>query len=167
MTRDELEKKLTVLMAGRAAEHLVFDELSTGAADDLAKATDIARSMVTRYGMDADLGHATYEMERPSLLGMPYMSETRNLSEDTAKRIDESTREIINAAFDRALAKLTEFRDTLEAGAKKLLQQETLDEGDLAELKAGLSVAGALAPGPSTSRSSVTSKRGSMYKYER
>lgn len=142
MTREELEKKLTVLLAGRAAEQLIFGEPSTGAADDLAKATDIARSMVTRYGMDAGLGHATYEKDQPSLLGMPYMSENRNLSEDTATRIDESMREIINAAFDRALAKLTEFRDTLEEGAQRLLKQETLDEDDLLELQDGLSVAG-------------------------
>jgi cell division protease FtsH len=73
---------------------------------------------------------------------MPYMSENRNLSEDTAKRIDDSMRAIINAAFDRALAKPTEFRDTLEAGAQRLLKQETLDEDDLLELQAGLTVAG-------------------------
>jgi cell division protease FtsH len=140
MTRQELERKLTVLLAGRAAEQLVFGELSTGAADDLAKATDIARSMVMRYGMDADLGHATYEVQRPSLLGTPYITDERNLSEATAKQIDESVREIVNGAFDRALAKLTEFRDTLETGAQKLLQQETLDEADLAGLKAALPV---------------------------
>ena len=138
MTREELEQKLVVLMAGRAAEQLVFEELSTGTADDLAKATDIARSMVTRYGMDKDLGHATYEEERPSLLGMPYMGESQNFSEDTAKQIDESVREIINGAFERALSKLTEYQTTLQAGAQKLLLQETLDEDDLAELKAAL-----------------------------
>ncbi len=71
MTQAELESKLTVLLGGRAAEQLVFGELSTGAADDLAKATEIARHMVARYGMDARLGHATYETERPTFLGAP------------------------------------------------------------------------------------------------
>lgn len=143
MTRDELEHKLTVLMGGRAAEHLVFEQLSTGAADDLAKATDIARSMVTRYGMDERLGHATYVTERPNLLGMPSLGESNHLSEATAKCIDESVREIVNSAFDRALAELTAHREILEAGAQKLLDQETLDEKDLAALKAELPIAAA------------------------
>ena len=71
MTREELENKMAVLLGGRAAEHIVFDELSTGAADDLAKATDIARSMVTRYGMDEELGQVAYEKVPQSFLGGP------------------------------------------------------------------------------------------------
>jgi cell division protease FtsH len=143
MTREELENKLTVLLAGRAAEHLAFGHLSTGAADDLAKATDIARSMVTRYGMDESLGHATYETERPTFLGMPSLGEPRNLSEDTTRRIDSATRLIVNGAFERAQRLLEEHRGVLEAGAKQLLEQETLDQTDLQALKSQLSLAAA------------------------
>ena len=71
MTVEELENKMTVLLGGRAAEQLVFGEISTGAADDLLKVTEIARSMVTRYGMDPALGQATLETERGTFLGQP------------------------------------------------------------------------------------------------
>jgi cell division protease FtsH len=141
MTREELENKLTVLLAGRAAEHLAFGHLSTGAADDLAKATDIARSMVTRYGMDEGLGHATYETERPTFLGMPSLGEPRNLSEDTTRRIDAATRLIVNGAFERATRLLEQHRAVLDAGARQLLEQETLDQADLQALKSQLSLA--------------------------
>jgi cell division protease FtsH len=143
MTRDELEQKLVVLLGGRAAEKLIFDQLSTGAADDLAKATNIARSMVTRYGMDDRLGHATYEVEQSSFLGMPMYGESPSLSEESAKRIDESVREIIGAAYERALALLGANREFLEAGAQKLLEQESLGEAELAEFKATLPIAAA------------------------
>jgi cell division protease FtsH len=140
MTREELEQKLTVLLAGRAAEHLVFHHLSTGAADDIAKATDIARSMVTRYGMDAALGHAAYEQERHAFLGTGY-GESRTLSEQTMRAIDTAVRDIVNGAFERALAQLTRHRKLLEEGAQLLLKQETLDQRDLDALKARLPVA--------------------------
>jgi cell division protease FtsH len=145
MTRKELDNKLAVLLAGRAAEHLVFEEVSTGAADDLAKATDIARSMVTRYGMDERLGYATYEKEHPSFLGIPPGGEPQRISEATAQTIDEAVREIVHTAFERALACLTEHRAVLEAGAAKLLEQETLDENELKAIKAELPVAAAAA----------------------
>ena len=150
MTQDELQNKLTVLLAGRAAEQLIFGRLSTGAADDLAKATEIARSMVTRYGMDPGLGHATYELERPTFLGIPPLAETRTLSEETVRAIDAAVRAIINAAFERALALLQTHRSVLEAGARKLLQQETLDRPDLESLRAMLS------PGASGDRRGLT-----------
>ncbi len=81
MTRAELESKMAVLLGGRAAERLIFDELSTGAADDLAKATDIARAMVTRYGMVEQLGQITYDREQPTFLGGPPMPHPREFSE--------------------------------------------------------------------------------------
>jgi cell division protease FtsH len=143
MTREELEDKLTVLLAGRAAEHLIFGHLSTGAADDLAKATDIARSMVARYGMDEGLGHATYEIERQTFLGVPPVGETRTLSEDTTRRIDTAVRLIVNAAFERAERMLEQHRALLETGAQQLLAQETLDQSELAALKSRLPIAAA------------------------
>jgi cell division protease FtsH len=147
MTQDELESKLTVLLAGRAAEQLVFGLWSTGAADDLAKATEIARHMVARYGMDEHLGHATYETERTTFLGAPPdVIERRRFSEETARAIDESVRAIVNAAFARALELLKAHRAVLEAGAQRLLHEETLERGDLDSLRAQW-FAGATEPG--------------------
>jgi cell division protease FtsH len=144
MTREELEKKLTVLLGGRAAERLIFGHVSTGAADDLAKATDIARSMVTRYGMDERLGHATYEVEQHRFLDLALPRESHQLSEETTRTIDASVRDIVNGAFERALALLKERRSVLEAGARKLLQQETLDQSELATLQNALPLAAAV-----------------------
>ena len=147
MTQDELESKLTVLLAGRAAEQLVFGLWSTGAADDLAKATEIARHMVARYGMDEHLGHATYETERTTFLGAPPdVIERRRFSEETARAIDESVRAIVNAAFARALELLKAHRAVLEAGAQRLLHEETLERDELDLLRAQW-FAGATGPG--------------------
>ena len=140
MTREELENKMDVLLGGRAAENLVFGHLSTGAADDLAKATNIARSMVMRYGMHEKLGHVAYEPERPSFLGLPAAGEPRDFSEETAREIDCAVREIMRSAFEQAMAVLKDRRATLERGAQLLLQQETLGEDDLKKLQEDLSV---------------------------
>ena len=133
MTRSELENKLAVLLAGRAAESICFSEVSTGAADDLKKATDIARSIVTRFGMDDTLGNVSYEDE-PSqfLVGIPGLTPTSpRYSEDTSKKIDEALRAIIQRAFERAASVLKQRRDTLEQAAKLLLKHETLDQEQL------------------------------------
>jgi cell division protease FtsH len=133
---------MAVLLGGRAAEHVVFGHLSTGAADDLAKVTDIARNMVMRYGMVEKLGHVAYEAERPTLLGLP--GETvrgREFSDETAREIDRAVREIVNAAFDRAAAILGAHRALLDRGAQALLQKETLTEEDLMALRRELPAA--------------------------
>jgi cell division protease FtsH len=134
MTREELENKLAVLLGGRAAERLVFNEFSTGAADDLAKATDIARSMVTRYGMEPRLGHATYERDRPTFLGTAQVADSQLLSAETTQTIDSAVREILDKAFDRATALLKSRREVLERGARELLEHETLEQKDLQRL---------------------------------
>jgi cell division protease FtsH len=138
MTQEELEAKLTVLLAGRAAERLVFAEMSTGAADDLAKATDIARSMVTRYGMDPKLGQATYAAERPTFLGMAPPPTSETFSDATVAAIDDAVRRIVAAAFDRATVVLQSHRAVLDTGAARLLDRETLDQADLGDLRAAL-----------------------------
>jgi cell division protease FtsH len=137
MTREELENKMAVLLGGRAAEHIVFGHLSTGAADDLAKVTGIARSMALRYGMVEKLGHVAYDEERPSLLGVPTAT-PREFSEDTAREIDIAVREIVQRAFERAVEILSRERAVLERGAKLLLEKETLGEAELAELRAAI-----------------------------
>jgi len=139
MTREELENKMAVLLGGRAAESLIFEHLSTGAADDLSKATDIARSMVTRYGMDEKLGHVTYDTEPRSFLDVqqrPTMLE-RQYSEDTAREIDCAVREILDAAYAKASEILTRRRGDLEEGAAALLDKETLTEEELKAIVGG------------------------------
>jgi len=133
MTREELESKMTVLLGGRAAEHLVFGHLSTGAADDLAKATDIARSMVTRFGMGATLGPVTYESEPTTFLGQAYGSR-RLYGEETAREIDVAVRALVEAQFQRARAILSTNRALLDEAARKLLVTETLAGTELENL---------------------------------
>ncbi len=135
MTREELHEKMAVLLGGRAAEKLVFDHFSTGAADDLAKVTDIARSMVTRYAMVPELGHVSYESESSAFLQGPASPfRTREYSDDTAREIDTAVRTIVQDAFDTALGILTDSRDVLEEGARELLERETLGEEELEAL---------------------------------
>src|SRR5438876_7159839 len=126
MTRDELENKMAVLLGGRAAEHVIYGRLSTGAADDLAKVTDIARSMVMRYGMEEKLGNLSYEEERSTVMPTQVTMAERKYSEDTAREIDRAVREIVKAAFEHAVSILTKHRKTLEDAARQLLQKETL-----------------------------------------
>jgi cell division protease FtsH len=141
MTREELENRMAVLLGGRAAEHIVFQHFSTGAADDLAKVTSIARDMVTRYGMDEKLGPVSYDTERPTFLqGTPTPTgwHERTYSDGTAHAIDESVQHIVEQAFTRTVGLLEQHRDLLERGATALLEKETLDENDLKSLQAEL-----------------------------
>jgi cell division protease FtsH len=141
MDRVELMNRMTVLLGGRAAESLIFDEVSTGATDDLAKATEIARSMVVRFGMDPKLGQVTYEPESAPLLGMPAGADwqPRHYGEATADAIDTAVRELIDRAFQKATAILTANRDLLDETAKTLLARETLSGDDLGKVAASLS----------------------------
>jgi cell division protease FtsH len=143
MTRGELERKLAVLLAGRAAEKLVFDEVSTGAADDLAKATDIAREMVVRHGMDEGLGPVAFDPQRQQMLDLPAaLAPGRSpVSEHTQQRIDDAIRAIVIAGFDKASAILVAHRELLERSAKVLLEKETLDETAIGQLRAEIRVA--------------------------
>jgi cell division protease FtsH len=139
MTGEELERKIMVLLGGRAAEKLVFGHLSTGAADDLAKVTDIARDMVTRYGMVEDLGYVAYEAPQPRFLDLPgFAPGGFPVGPQTQQRIDEAVRRIVMQAFGRATAVLEQHRDLLDAGARELLRLETLDEAALQALTAPL-----------------------------
>jgi cell division protease FtsH len=135
MTRQELENKMSVLLGGRAAEQIAFGHLSTGAADDLVKTTEIARSMVTRYAMVPELGHVSYEREPSRFLGADgFASGARLYSEQTAEKIDEAVRQMVQETYDRALGILQENRDLLQEGARQLLKEETLDETALRPL---------------------------------
>lgn len=136
MTRPELEQKIAVLLGGRAAEKLVFQVLSTGAADDLAKATDMAHDMVTRYGMDDGLGYVVFEPKRPQMLEVPagMLPQSSPVSEHTQRCIDDAIRDIVMDGFERATTILTANRAVLERGARALLDKETLDEAAIRAL---------------------------------
>ncbi len=142
MTRQELQNKMQVLLGGRAAEQIVFGEVSTGAADDLQKVTAIARGIVMRYGMHEKLGNVVYEEERQSFLGgdssSPFPFQQRDYSEETAREIDCAVREIVSDSFARTVALLNERREVLETGARLLLEKETLVEDDLQALREAL-----------------------------
>lgn len=135
MTKEELEYKIAVLLGGRAAEKLVFNHLSTGAADDIARATDIARNMVTRYGMDDDIGFVVYE-EQQGFLGQPHAPGPCGCvaSDNTARRIDASVRRIIDDSFALSYRIVERNRSQLERCAQLLLEKETLLESELALL---------------------------------
>jgi len=140
MDRTELQNRMTVLLGGRAAETLMFDEISTGAGDDLAKATEIARSMVVRFGMDPDLGQVAYEPEAAQLLDVPMHRDwqPRRYGEATACAIDAAVRALINDAYHRALAILADNRSLLSRSAGALLARETFSAADLKEIEADL-----------------------------
>jgi cell division protease FtsH len=136
MTRAELENKMAVLLGGRASEHVVFNEISTGAADDLARATDIARAMVLRYGMSEALGNVAYDRERSTFMqpGIP-MPQSRDYSESTAKLVDSTVLALIEKAFEKAVAILQINRTLLDRTAEELLKTETLNQPQIELLK--------------------------------
>jgi cell division protease FtsH len=137
MTRAELEDRMMVLLGGRAAEQLVFGHFSTGAADDLQKVTAIARAIVTRYGMQADLGHVVYEKERQNFLGQVAPSfGDRPYGEATAREIDLAVRDIVSGMYRQTLELLHARESLLREAAAELLERETLGEADLERIRA-------------------------------
>ncbi|MGE3153697.1 MAG: ATP-dependent zinc metalloprotease FtsH [Nitrospiraceae bacterium] len=133
MTKSELKDKIAVLLGGRAAEELVYQEVSTGAQDDLLKATDIAKSMVKSYGMSDKLGQVSFETARQPLFLQTGRTPQGDYSEETSREIDCEVREIIDAEFERARAVLHRDEPTLRKAAQVLLSKEVIS-GD--ELKA-------------------------------
>ena len=128
MRRSELLDRLDVLLAGRVAEQLVFEDVSTGAENDLQRATDMARHMVTHYGMSEALGLATYDARpAPLYLNGPTLPEPRTFSERTAEAIDGEVRRLLDEARDRVTQTLRTNRETLEALAALLLEKEVVD----------------------------------------
>jgi cell division protease FtsH len=139
MTRAELLDRLDVLLGGRVAEEIVYGDVSTGAQDDLQRATDLIRHMVTRYGMTEALGLATFEgPEQANFLGMPSTA-PREYSEDTARLIDTEIRKLFEAAHLRVRETLTEQRDALESLARLLMEREVVNRDTLTELLSGAS----------------------------
>jgi cell division protease FtsH len=136
MTRAELLDRLDVFLGGRVAEEIIFGDVSTGAHDDLQRASDLARHMVTQYGMSDALGLGTFERPRQALfLRGPSVSE-REYSEDTARVIDAEMRKLLEAARQRVRETLEEKRNILEALAKLLIEKEAVDRNALTTLLA-------------------------------
>jgi len=137
MTETELKNKMAVLLGGRAAEQLVFHEVSTGAADDLDKASDIARNMVMRYGMDEGLGPVTYDDQPSQFLGdvpSPGLA-GRRLSEETAAHIDRAVQNLVESALYSATNILMTHQEKLAGTALELLEKETLTADELPIIK--------------------------------
>jgi cell division protease FtsH len=129
-----LHSELTVLLAGRAAEKLVFDEFSAGAESDLKQATHISRRMIGYWGMSDAIGPAAFrDGEEHPFLGKE-MHEARQYSEQTAYTIDQEIQRFLNAAHDRATSMLTQHRDKLDKISKGLLENELLDREGISEL---------------------------------
>jgi cell division protease FtsH len=132
MTKSELENKVAVLLGGRIAEELVFGESSTGAQNDLVKATDIAKSMVKAYGMSEKLGTITLERERqPQFLQIQAPQEKGDYSEETSREIDCEVRRIVEEQYERVKRLLAERKAVLQEGAKLLLEREVITGTDL------------------------------------
>ncbi|HAP66485.1 MAG TPA: cell division protein FtsH, partial [Nitrospinae bacterium] len=134
MTRSELLDRLAVLLGGRVAEETIFNEISTGAQNDLERATDIARSMVKEYGMSERLGPMTFERERRALFleigGMP----KSEFSEETAKIIDEEVKKIITETYTRVKEIIVKKKDKLDILAKLLLEKEVIEGDELRKI---------------------------------
>ncbi len=135
MTRAELERRMMVLLGGRAAEEIIYGHFSTGAADDLQRVSQIARAIVTRYGMDDDLGHVVYEKEQSNFLGQAAPQFDKGYSEATAREIDLAVRAIVQDAYCRAVALLRAREALLRESAAELLERETLGEAELERIR--------------------------------
>lgn len=135
ITTGELKQRMTALLAGRAAEEIIYGEVSTGAADDLAKATDVARQSVTRFGMSPKVGQVVLEEQKQQWLGDGAGLRPRDYSEATAREIDIAVRELIEEAYTAAKELLKSRLDDLRAGSKLLLERETITPDDFSALQ--------------------------------
>jgi cell division protease FtsH len=135
MTRGDLLSQLAVLLAGRTAEEIALGEISTGAQNDLQRATDIARAMVTEFGMSDALGAVNYDgHKRARFLDLPFPQERGLYGEETAQKIDSEVKRILTDAHETARRVLTEKRDRLEAVTHRLLEIEVMEGEELRQL---------------------------------
>ncbi|MGB5933168.1 MAG: ATP-dependent zinc metalloprotease FtsH [Anaerolineae bacterium] len=138
MARSKFEDELAGLLGGRAAEELVFNDVTTGAANDLERATKLARKMVTEYGMSERLGPLTFGRKEELVFLGREIGEQRNYSEEVARAIDEEIRRLISEAHEKAKSILTQHKDTLVRLAKKLMEVETLEGEGLEAIFSGV-----------------------------
>ena len=132
MTKSDLLSQLSVLLGGRSAEEIAFNEISTGAQNDLMRATDIARAMVTEFGMSDALGVVNYDGHRqPAFIENPFARERGNYAEETALQIDTEIKRILTAAHERARQILRDYRETLDRLSERLLEKEVIEADEL------------------------------------
>jgi cell division protease FtsH len=137
MTRSELENRIAVLLGGRVAEEIIYNEVSTGARDDLLKATEIAKSMIKAYGMSEKLGKVSFDSERqPMFLRTNQGPSGGDYSESTAQEIDAEVRRIIEEQYSRVTTLLTTQQKILRDAAEVLLQKEVISGDELKEIAA-------------------------------
>jgi cell division protease FtsH len=135
MTRQDLHSQLAVLLGGRSAEEIAFGEISTGAQNDLQRATDIARAMVTEFGMSDALGAVNYNgHKRSAFIDTPFAQERGNYAEDTAQLIDAEVKRILTEAHDEARRILREHRQVLDTLSERLLVKEVIEADELKEI---------------------------------
>jgi cell division protease FtsH len=135
MTTQDLHSQLAVLLGGRSAEEIAFGEVSTGAQNDLQRATDIARAMVTEFGMSEELGAVNYNgHKRSAFLDVGFMQERGNYAEETARKIDAEVKRILTEAHDEARRILRDRRDALDALSQRLLEKEVVEADELQEI---------------------------------
>jgi len=135
MTRSELDDRLAVLLAGRVTEEIVFGDVSTGAQNDLTRATDIARAMVKEYGMSDKMGLMTYERpHNPFLRGENWMPSDREYSDKTAAEIDDEVRRILDETHDKTQKVIEEKRTLIDSLARLLLEKEVVDREEFKKL---------------------------------
>jgi cell division protease FtsH len=134
MRKTELENKIATLLGGRAAEEIIFGDISTGAHNDLSKATDIARSMVKEYGMSSKVGQVYFAREKRSRFMEMGLEGAVEYSEATAEMIDDEVRSIVSEQYSRALEILEDKKGVLEEGVKLLLEKEKIDGKELKTL---------------------------------
>ncbi|NQT33124.1 MAG: ATP-dependent zinc metalloprotease FtsH, partial [Candidatus Omnitrophica bacterium] len=132
--KSQFTGKIAGILGGRASEDVTFDEISTGAQNDIKKATELARDMVTQYGMSDRLGHLTVGKRHQQVFLGRDITEERNYSEETAKIIDDEVKKIVDRCYETAKSKLLENKDKLDLLADKLLEKETMDENEVREL---------------------------------
>ena len=133
LTKSELMDRMSVMLGGRSAEKIIFEESSTGAKNDLEKATEMAISMVRSYGMSKTLGPLSYDRGRPLFLEAQW-GQSKDYSEETARKIDEEVKTILSEAYDKAKSVLTERIEKLRAIASILLEKEIIEGEELKEL---------------------------------
>jgi cell division protease FtsH len=135
LTRSDLQNQMAVLLGGRTAEEIAIGEISTGAQNDLQRATDIARAMVTRFGMSEELGTVNYEpARRNAFLDIPMGPDRGPYGEDTAERIDAEVKRLLEEAHDRARQIIVDRRQLLEMVTRRLLEKEVIEGEELRRL---------------------------------
>ena len=147
LTQNELESRVQVYLAGTIAEEMSFDDISTGAQNDLQRATEIARSMVMDFGMST-LGRVNYRESQNSMLGGGAdLAQPKHHSEHTAREIDEEIKRIIDQSLDKVRHILETRRETLVAIADRLIEKEVIDTSELSEIVEATAPKAVIVPG--------------------